>query len=414
MKTAIIGSGMIGLCSAYYLNQQGFDVTIIDEGDGSDNCSFGNAGYFCPSHMIPLASPGIISQGLKWMTNPESPFYIKPSLDIDLARWGWNFYRAATKSRVEKAVPVLNQMLDESRTLIEDILSETKIDPGFGSKGLLMYCKSQHILDEEAEVAELARKCGQDVDVLTSAQAEKLNPGFEIDTVGAVHFKNDAWFTPNTFMAEFQKYLEAKGVVFKFNTQVTGVEKNGSKVSALLTSDAKIDADQFVVATGSWSAKFLNQLGVKILVQGGKGYSFTLPNPPVMPETASILTEARVAVTPMQGGLRFAGTMEVNGLDLSINPRRIKGLQKSIPAYFPQFDEGSFEGLPVWAGLRPCSPDGLPYIGKTKKFDNLIVATGHAMLGISLGPITGQLVAELAQEEKPHIDDTLLKVERYS
>lgn len=405
---------MIGLCSAYYLNKQGFDVTVVDEGDGTDNCSFGNAGYFCPSHMIPLASPGIISQGLKWMTNPESPFYIKPSLDIDLARWGWNFYRAATKSRVEKAVPVLDQMLSESRTLIEEILAETSINSGFEDKGLLMYCKSQHVLDEEAEVAELARKCGQDVDVLNGSEAEKLNPGFEIDTVGAVHFKNDAWFTPNTFMEQFQKHLEAQGVVFEFNTKVTGVEKSNDKVSALLTTNDKLEADQFVVATGSWSAKFLKQLGVKILVQGGKGYSFTVPKPPVMPKTASILTEARVAVTPMQHGLRFAGTMEVNGLDLSINPRRVRGLQKSIPSYFPQFNESSFEGLPIWAGLRPCSPDGMPYIGKTKKFDNLIVATGHAMLGISLGPITGQLVSEIAKGEKTHIDDTLLKVERYS
>ena len=132
-----------------------------------------------------------------------------------------------------------------------------------------------------------------------------------------------------------------------------------------------------------------------------------------MPKTASILTEARVAVTPMQHGISFAGTMEINGLDLSINPRRVKGIQKSIPNYFPQFSEASFAGTETWAGLRPCSPDGLPYIGKTNKFDNLIVATGHAMLGVSLGPITGQLVAEIANEEKPHIDDTLLKVDRF-
>lgn len=414
MKIAIVGSGMIGLCSAYYLCKQGYEVTVIDEGDGSNNCSFGNAGFFSPSHMVPLASPGIISQGLKWMTNPESPFYIKPSLDVNLAKWGWHFYRAATKSRVDAAVPILNQMLMESRVLIEEILNETKIDAGFDNKGLLMYCKSQKVLDEEAEMAELGRACGQAVDVLSSAQAEKLNPGFEINTVGAVHFKDDAWFTPNTFMTGFQKYLETKGVKFQFNTKVTGVVKKHGHIAALLTATDKIEADQFVIATGSWTAKFLQQIGVKILLQGGKGYSFEVPNPPIMPKTASILTEARVAVTPMQHGLRFAGTMEVNGLDLSIKPRRVLGIQKSIPEYFPQFDQSSFEGLKPWAGLRPCSPDGMPYIGKTKKYDNLIVATGHAMLGISLGPITGQLVCEIAQENTPHIYDTLLAVDRYS
>lgn len=414
MKIAIVGSGMIGLCSAYYLRKQGFDVVVVDETDGSNNCSYGNAGFFSPSHMVPLASPGIISQGLKWMTNPESPFYIKPGLDMDLMKWGWHFYRAANKHRVDAAAPVLNQMLMESRALIEAILSDTKIEAGFDNKGLLMYCKSQHILDEEAEVAELARDLGQDVDVLSSKEAEKLNPGFEIDTVGAVHFKNDAWFTPDLFMQQFKKYLIDKGVEFQFRTKVSGIETDQGYVKSLLTDDQKIHADQFVIATGSWTARFLQKLGIKILLQGGKGYSFMVTKPPVMPHTASILTEARVAVTPMQHGLRFAGTMEINGLDLSINPRRVAGIQKSIPQYFPQFSEEQFADIQPWAGLRPCSPDGLPYIGKTKKFDNLIVATGHAMLGISLGPITGQLVSEIAQENTPHIDDTLLQVERYS
>ncbi|WP_422361141.1 NAD(P)/FAD-dependent oxidoreductase [Reichenbachiella sp.] len=414
MKIAVVGNGMIGLCSAYYLDKRGYEVTVIDEGDGSDNCSFGNAGFFSPSHMVPLASPGIIAQGLKWMTNPESPFYIKPSLDVNLAKWSWQFFQASTKKRVDQAVPILNQMLMESRSLIEEILADTKIDSGFDNKGLLMYCKSQHVLDEETEMAELGRKCGQDVDVLSSVQAEKINPGFEIDTVGAVHFKNDAWFTPNSFMMGFQKYLKEQGVKFQLNTKVLGAEKNHRHLKALVTEKGKIEADQFVIATGSWTAKFLRQLGIKILLQGGKGYSFEVKNPPVMPKTASILTEARVAVTPMQHGLRFAGTMEVNGLDLSINPRRVLGIQKSIPDYFPQFNQESFKGIKPWAGLRPCSPDGMPYIGKTKKFNNLIVATGHAMLGISLGPITGQLVCEIAQENTPHFDDTLLAVDRYS
>lgn len=405
---------MIGLCSAYYLKKQGYDVMVLDEGDGSNNCSYGNAGFFSPSHMVPLASPGIISQGLKWMTNPESPFYIKPSLNADLAMWGWQFYRAAKKHRVDAAVPVLNQMLMESRTLIEEILNDTGIDAGFDNKGLLMYCKSQHILDEEAEMAELARTLGQDVAVLSSTDAEKLNPGFEIDTVGAVHFKNDAWYTPDVFMSQFKKYLMKEGVEFQFNTKILGIESDQGYVKSLIAEEGKIEADQFVIATGSWTAKFLQKLGIKILLQGGKGYSFVIPEPPVMPKTASILTEARVAVTPMQHGLRFAGTMEINGLDLSINPRRVLGIQKSIPQYFPQFDEASFAKIEPWAGLRPCSPDGLPYIGKTRKYDNLIVATGHAMLGISLGPITGQLVSEIAGENTPHIEDTLLQVERYS
>ena len=407
---------MIGVCSAYYLQKAGHDITIVDAGDGLDNCSFGNAGFFSPSHMIPLASPGIISQGLKWMTNPESPFYIKPSLNADLIKWCWHFYRASNKKTVERAIPLLNQMLTDSRHLIEEILADTKIDPGFGEKGMLMYCKSQHVLNEEAEMAEIARKCGQDVDVLSNAQAEKINPGFKIDTAGAVHFKNDAWLTPKSFMEGMQDYLQAKGVLFQFDTKVTNIATSEGRINSIVTEKGEMKADQFLIATGSWSAKLLKKIGVNILLQGGKGYSFIVPNPPTMPQTASILTEARVAVTPMQNGLRFAGTMEINDLDLSISKKRVQGIQKSIKQYFPDFGPEQFEGLDIWSGLRPCSPDGLPYIGKPDKYDNLIVATGHAMLGISLGPITGQIVANIANDEAHlnSIDDTLLKVDRYS
>jgi D-amino-acid dehydrogenase len=411
----VIGAGIIGLSSAYYLNKKGFKVTILDNTDGTDNCSFGNAGFFSPSHIIPLASPGIISQGLRWMMRSDSPFYIKPKLNSDLISWGLKFRKASNKAQVAKAAPILSELLMDSRKLIEQILEDESIDAGLNDKGLLMYCKSQQVLDEEIEMAEMAQRFGQDTEVLTAEEARALNPELEIDIVGAVLFKNDAFVTPHLLIGGLKKVLTAKGVDIQFGKQVDkfNTDHEGS-LSSVTANGEEYKADEFVLATGSWSRDMMKQLDVKLPMQGGKGYSFVLPNPTVMPETCSILTEARVAVTPMKHGLRFAGTMEVNGLDLSINPKRVQGIVDSVSKYFPQFTKEDFKDIKPWAGLRPCSPDGMPYIGRPKKYSNLLVATGHAMLGISLGPVTGNIIAQLAVGEKPKTDLALMDVDRYN
>ena len=188
----IVGAGVIGLCTAYYLQKSGVRVTVLDNTDGTDNCSFGNAGFFSPSHIVPLASPGIISQGLRWMMRPDSPFYIKPKLNTDLISWGLKFRKAANKAQVAKAAPVLHELLMSSRQLITEILSDEGIDAGLNEKGLLMYCKTQHVMDEEIALADLTRKYGQEVEVLSAEEARAVNPELDLDVVGAVLFKNDA------------------------------------------------------------------------------------------------------------------------------------------------------------------------------------------------------------------------------
>lgn len=411
----IVGAGVIGLCSAYYLNKKGFRVTILDNTDGSDNCSFGNAGFFSPSHLIPLASPGIISQGLRWMMRPDSPFYIKPKFDRDLISWGLKFHRAATKSRVDMAAPVLNELLINSRTLIAEILEEESIDAGLNDKGLMIYCKTQQALDEEVEVAKMAQKYGQQIEVLNVSQTKEINPGLEVDVKGAILFKDDASITPHIFMTMLKEKLIEKGVVISHNVQVDKLvtTKSGS-IDKIVANGQEMIADEYVLAAGAWTKDILKQVNLKLPMQAGKGYSFVLPSPKVSLNTSAILNEARVAVTPMKHGLRFAGTMEVNGMDLSINHKRIQGIVDAIPEFFPQFTKGDFKDIEPWSGLRPCSPDGLPYVGRTKTCSNLLVATGHAMLGVSLGPITGRLIAQLIAKEEPQTDLRLLNVDRYN
>jgi D-amino-acid dehydrogenase len=413
-KVIVVGAGIVGLCTAYYLQKKGIEVTVIDNTDGTNNCSYGNAGYISPSHMVPLASPGIISQGLKWMLNPESPFYIKPRLNADLIRWGLLFKKASTKARVDAAVPVLSQLTLLSKKYYEQILSDENIKAGYSDAGLLMLCKTKSALHHEIEVAEMANALHLDASVLTREETEKLEPGVTLDIEGSVLFKCDAWMTPAVFMTALKNRLIAKGVKINFNTEFTGAKKANGKITALETHKGDFVADEYVLAAGAWSPILAKSLGISIPLQAGKGYSFTLKEPVIQPKLPSILVEARVATTPMLDGLRFAGTMEIAGTQLDINPLRVSGIVNSISNYLPQFKEQDFSQITPWAGLRPCTPDGLPYIGRTDKYTNLVIGTGHAMLGFTLGPITGQLISQEILNEKKDFESKLISVNRYS
>jgi D-amino-acid dehydrogenase len=196
--------------------------------------------------------------------------------------------------------------------------------------------------------------------------------------------------------------------------QVTGWHREGNRLTALQTTRGEIAADEFILAGGAWSPELFADLGLRIPMQAGKGYSVTVPSPVQRPRLCSIFTEARVAVTPMGDALRFGGTMEIAGMNERINPRRVAGILRAVPNYFPRFRAEHFDGLKPWCGLRPCSPDGLPYLGRTRAAANLIVATGHAMMGLSLSPVTGQLVGQLVDGEAPRFDLGLLDVDRYA
>jgi D-amino-acid dehydrogenase len=410
----IIGGGIMGLSSAYYLAQRGYQITIIDRGaPGTANCSFGNAGYVTPSHVVPLASPGMVMMGLKWMRDPESPFYVRPRLATDLLSWGWRFYRAGTKAHVERSAPLLYQLNMASRACFEAWDDELGQSFSFEKKGMMLLCKSQHALDEEAEVAHLAQSLGLRVEVLDAKQTQERNPNVKLDACGAVYYADDCHMAPQKLMARLQAKLEAQNVTFRWNTEVTGWNHNEQRIKAVVTSEGEVNGDEFVLCGGSWSTVTARGLGLKIPIQAGKGYNLTLPQPHSRPAVPMIFVERRVAVTPMGDQLRFAGTMEIAGLNTDINPARIRGIKKSVPLYFPEFSDADFKDVQPWVGLRPCTPDGLPYVGRTRRYDNLCIATGHAMVGLSLGPITGQIIAQTIAGETPPFAMAQLDPDRY-
>jgi D-amino-acid dehydrogenase len=414
--TTIVGSGIIGLCSAYYLEKSGHKVTIIERGDGAEGCSFGNAGMIVPSHFIPLATPGMIEKGIRWMFDAESPFYVRPRLNWDLISWGINFYKAATKKRVERAMPALRDIGLLSKKLYQEIAQEPDFDFAFEEKGLMMLCKTQHAFDEEAEVAETANKLGIKAKILKISELHQIENEVKPNVAGAIFYEGDAHCYPNVFVKQLKTYLEKKGVVFKYNAEVTGFEVENDSIKSLRVNRVEsLEISNLIIATGSWSPLLAKMLNLNLPMQAGKGYSITKEQIAEKKlKVPSILLEARVAITPMADNLiRFGGTMEIGGINDKINMSRVRGIVKSVPEFFPQYALEVPAMEQVWYGLRPCSPDGMPYIGRTQKFKNLTVASGHAMMGLSLAPATGQLVQEIVDNQATTIDIDLYKADRF-
>ena len=409
----VIGGGTIGLSAALYLRSEGYTVSVIDKGEIGSGCSLHNAGLIVPSHFVPLAAPGMITRGMKWMFNPNSPFYIKPRLDLDFLSWVWKFRSSCTHEHVERSNTLLRDLHLASFGLYEQLAGN--VDFGLSKRGFLMLYLNEKGKKECEEMAEMGERLGIRADLVDRAGAEKLQNGIRVSAIGGLFFPGDGHLTPDRYVHALAGYLKTLGVALYPSTEAKGFKRTGRAIVSLTTNEGEFVAKQYVIAAGSWSPGLGKNLGIKIPVQAGKGYSITVtrtsPNPPV----PMVLTEARVAVTPFGDRLRFAGTMELAGIDLSITSRRVQAILNSVPRYLPDIaapEEG--RNANAWAGLRPCSPDGLPLLGRPRAFENLILATGHAMIGTSLAPITGKLVSEIAANKGLSIDCRALDPDRFN
>ncbi|MCA9985801.1 MAG: FAD-dependent oxidoreductase [Anaerolineales bacterium] len=407
----IIGAGVIGLCAAHYLLEAGRSVTIVDKGAVGSGASHGNAGYIAPSHSTPLASPSSLKEGLRGLLNPASPFYIKPRPDPALWEWLLRFAWAARASQTERNRPVLAALSRLSADLYDELMAAPELDCLYERGGLLeAYRDPERFAHGRDEAAHL-QALGLPLRPLDRAATLALVPGLRDDIAGGVLMEADGHLDPAAFLASMARWLQARGAVILTDSAVTGFVRTGRTIEAALTAAGPLTANDFVLATGSWSPQLGRELDLRLPIQAAKGYSITVENPPGSPTLPILLMESRVALTPLGDRFRLAGTLEMAGIDLSLNATRLQALRDALPAYFRAWPETAT--LETWAGLRPVTPDGLPIIGRAPTSDNLLLAMGHAMLGISLAPATGKLTAQLLQGTIPDLDLTPFRLSRF-
>ena len=408
----IIGGGPVGLSCAYYLLKSGRKVTILDAKEIGKGSGSGNAGQIVPSHIIPLAAPGVVTSALKWMLDPaHSPFGMKVSLDPKYISWLLQFVMACSEANVQRAIPPLNSLGQLSAKNFAQLIAEEKFDCHYQTQGVIFLYKNTKAFEDGKHEAELMQKHGVPIDVLDKSTLYEREPAALDDVIGGLHFTGDSHLNPALFLKFLSERVRTMGAEMFENTPVTGFETANGKITKVQTNSGDFEAEQIIIAAGAWTPSVARDLRLNIPVQPARGYSMTMSATKQMPRHALILGERRIAVSPLDNLLRFTGRLEVGEYSTTPNPRWIQRIENSVREYIA-LDE-KLDIKETWAGLRPTTPDGMPIIGRSPHHSNLVLATGHAMLGLSLGPGTGQVVAELVNGKETAFDLSPLRFERF-
>ena len=408
---AIIGGGVIGLCSAYYLIKDGHKVTIIDKSSLDSGASYINAGYLCPGHIIPLAAPGTIRQGIRWMFNSSSPLYIEPRINIEFFKWIYAFNKSCTNRHVTNSIPGILNLSLLSQDLLQQIRDENNFKFHYEKKGLLMLCKTENSMLHEEHAVKLAIENGLEAKLINESEIKELEPNVEIDSIGGAYYKCDHHSTPGEFMSVLKEFLLIRGVRILKRRLVEDFVLDGEKIKGIYLDGKHMEFDEYVFAAGPWTNYLCNKIGIKLLLQSGKGYSMDVHKETNI-NLPAILVESKCAVTPMNGFTRFSGTMEIASINKNIRRNRVDAIANSACSYYPnlRIDE-DVRGKATY-GLRAISADGLPYIGRSSKISNIVIATGHNMTGWSMSTGTGKLVSDFISEKTPSIDTSFYNPER--
>jgi D-amino-acid dehydrogenase len=402
-RVVVVGSGVIGTACAYYLARDGWSVTIIDSGEFGQGCSHGNCGFVCPSHALPLAAPGAVRSALRALFTPQSPLSIKPRLNLALWSWLYGFARRCNATDMMEAAHGIAALLNSSRTLYPELLQTESIDCEWEAKGLLFVFQTPSAMEHAAESEKLlGDSFGLTAKRFNGNELCDLEPALKSGLAGGYLHETDAHLRPDKLMSGWRQALERTGVMIRTSCPFTGFVHAGQEATAAQTSEGDLPADAFVVATGAWTPLLNRQLGCRIPIEPGKGYSITMPRPSRCPSYPLIFEEHRVAVTPMRSGYRLGSTMEFAGFDSTLNPRRVNLLRQGARPYLHEpYGEPILES---WFGWRPMTPTGLPIIDRLPAYKNVLLAAGHNMLGLSMAPATGRLVTEILAGASAHVD----------
>ncbi|MDB5339552.1 MAG: dadA [Planctomycetaceae bacterium] len=404
----IVGGGVIGAACAYYLARDGRQVTIVDRNEFGRGCSHGNCGFISPSHVLPLTSPGAIGMALRSLFKPTAPFRIKPRLDPTLWWWLLQFARRCNTSQMLRAAGPIHELLHTSRRLYDQLFASEPFHCDWETRGLLFVFQSLAGLQHHAETATLLREqFGLAIDRYDGASVNELEPTLKPGLAGGFLYPDDAHLRPDKLMSSWRRILLEKGVTLRENCVVQRLVQDQDRTVALSTTQGDIPADAFVIAAGAWTPQLNRELGCQIPIQPGKGYSITLSRPARCPTYPLMFEEHRVAVTPFQAGYRLGSTMEFAGYDATLDRRRLDYLREGASHYLLESPAQAVEE--EWCGWRPMTYDSLPIIDRSPHSRNVWIAAGHNMLGVSMSPATGQMIAEMI-DGKP----TSLNAEPYS
>jgi D-amino-acid dehydrogenase len=406
----IVGGGVIGVCCARALAEAGREVTLLEKGEIASGCSEANAGLIAASQCVPLAAPGVIAKALRWMLQPESPFYLRPRLDPGLLRWLWRFRAACREDRMRRGLAVLRDLTAASQHHIEELAAREELDLTYRRHGLLKPWATEKGFQEGMAEARLLQEFGIEAQVLDAAEAQARLPAGAPAVAGAVFFPGDGHVVPAAFVRALASAAQAAGARLLTGTEAVGFETDGRRITGVRTSRGEFGAEHVVLAAGAGSHRLGRMLGLRLPLQPAKGYSVTVPVEGEPPSAPLLLGEAKVAVTPLGGAVRFSGTLEFAGMDLAVNERRLGAVRRAGARFCPV--AGAIGE--AWAGLRPCTPDGLPLIGRTRRWENLLIAAGHATKGMCLGPLTGRLIAQHVIGEEPDMDLAPLSPDRWA
>ena len=402
-RVVVVGGGVVGAACAYYLRQRGRTVTLIDQGAFGRGCSHGNCGYVSPSHALPLAGPGALWRTLKTLFARNSPVKVRWRFDPAMWRWFWQFAGRCNQRDMILAGHAIQSLLNSSRSLYDELLKETLTDVEWEPSGLLFVIRSQRGMDHYAETDRLLRsEFNLGATRYDGPDLLELEPALLPGSAGAWRYETDGRLRPDKLMLAWRRALERNGVEIREQCELREFLADGRLVHRMITSGGELEADQIVIATGAWTPRLRRLLGCSIPIQPGKGYSVTMPRPTLCPRFPMIFEEHRVAITPLASTYRIGSTMEFAGYDSSLNPARLRLLRDAAALYLREpLTEPVLES---WYGWRPMTPDSLPLIGRAPALKNVFVAAGRGMLGVSMSPATGRLIAELVTGETPHID----------
>jgi D-amino-acid dehydrogenase len=407
MKVLVLGAGLAGIPSAYYLARDGHDVTVIDrQSSAAMETSFANGSLLCQGHSYPWASPAAPRIMVKSFFRNDQALRIAPKVDPRMWSWLIKFLCECPRARADKHAATRLRLASYSQDVMREVLNDTQIEFFHTDKGLLYVYRTQHSMDEGLREMRVLEQAGLKIEVVSAARVAELEPALKPvadKLVGGVYVPSDGTGDARLFTSELARVCAERGVKFMFNTQVLGLNVENNKVLSVSTSKGVMSADAIVVAMGSYSSVLLRKYGVKIDVFPVKGYSMTVPiaRPEEAPTMGGLDEDNLLAFSVLGDRLRLTATAEFTGYDMRISPEDFRYMTQAAKDLFPTI--GDYSKAELWCGLRPATPDGNPLFGSTQ-ISNVFLNTGHGSQGWTMSCGSGKVTADLVAGRKPDID----------